>query len=317
MARLRALLSLEDSWAETAESLVASNACDPVRVFVKNEPHSQEKVQAGRLRLISSVSAIDQIVERMLFGSQNRGEIATWDSNPSMPGMGLHDEGLEAIKRLVRERSEPLAEADVQGFDWSVQGWEFELEALVRTKLAGCAPTSVFGRLVAARIACLSLSVMVMSDGTAYAQRLRGVMKSGSYLTSATNSRIRWWLALLVGAAWAITMGDDCVESFVENAPDLYLQLGHRLKAYRACDGGFEFCSTWFPDNGQPEPKNWVKMLYRLLCSVPRNDDEEMVLRCAYVHELRNSPHAAHFWRVVSEVGWGASKVIRNAAQSA
>jgi len=295
---------------------VACNACDPVRIFVKNEPHSQEKVQAGRLRLISSVSAVDQIVERMLFGNQNRSEIDSWESNPSMPGMGLHDEGLEAVRKLVKARSEPLAEADVQGFDWSVQGWEFELEAKVRTKLAGCAPTSEFGRLTAARIACLSLSVMILSDGTAYAQRIRGVMKSGSYLTSATNSRIRWWLALLVGAAWAITMGDDCVESFVEDAPNLYLQLGHRLKAYRACVGGYEFCSTWFPEQGMPQPRNWVKMLYRLLCSVPRNTDEELALRCAYVHELRHSPHKDLFWRTVHEVGWGASKVCRNATKT-
>jgi hypothetical protein len=37
-----------------------------VRVFVKREPHSLKKVSEGRYRLISSVSAQDQVVERLL-----------------------------------------------------------------------------------------------------------------------------------------------------------------------------------------------------------------------------------------------------------
>lgn len=38
---------------------------DPVRFFVKNEPHSVDKVLNRRFRLISSFSVVDSIVQRL------------------------------------------------------------------------------------------------------------------------------------------------------------------------------------------------------------------------------------------------------------
>jgi len=50
--------------------------CDPVRFFVKNEPHSAEKVERKRFRLISSVSLIDSLTQRCVGGDQNDMEIS-------------------------------------------------------------------------------------------------------------------------------------------------------------------------------------------------------------------------------------------------
>ena len=52
-----------------AEELVKAGLCDPIRVFVKNEPHSSKKLEEGRVRLIMSVSIVDQLVERVLCSS--------------------------------------------------------------------------------------------------------------------------------------------------------------------------------------------------------------------------------------------------------
>lgn len=48
-------------------NLVSGNLqCDPIKVFVKQEPHKRKKLDEGRLRLISSVSLIDTIIDRIL-----------------------------------------------------------------------------------------------------------------------------------------------------------------------------------------------------------------------------------------------------------
>jgi len=272
LERLKCLDQEEDLWESvrkgeaTAGSLIAANLVDPVRVFVKNEPHSDSKVKDGRWRLISSVSLIDQLVERMLCQNQNQAEIEGWKTCPSKPGLGLDDAGCLALLEEMRSFERP-AEADVTGFDWSVQGHELRFEAEIRAELAGASKDSCFARVMRNRYLCMALSRIVLSDGTYFDQKTPGVQKSGSYNTSSTNSRIRWWLMLLVGARKGFAMGDDGVEEFVEGAPLKYAELGHKLKMYNECLGGeIEFCSTSFSlSKGTFVPKNWAKSVYALL----------------------------------------------------
>lgn len=40
---------------------------DPLKIFIKQEPHKDKKIAEGRLRLIMSVSLIDSMVDRILF----------------------------------------------------------------------------------------------------------------------------------------------------------------------------------------------------------------------------------------------------------
>lgn len=48
----------------TPQQLMDYNLVDPVRLFVKNEPHASSKFKTGKMRLISSVSIVDQLIER-------------------------------------------------------------------------------------------------------------------------------------------------------------------------------------------------------------------------------------------------------------
>lgn len=307
--RLRLLASVPSDRLErlSAEELVRGGFCDVVRLFVKNEPHSEEKLLKRRLRLISSVSLVDQLVERVLFTRQDQKEIAMWQIIPSKPGIGLdEDDQLVSIWSSVYPHLvvDDAAESDVSGWDWSVQGWELMLEARMRIALAGTQLDTIFHRLVQNRFICLKRSVLYLSDGRMFAQRYDGLMKSGSKITSSSNSRIRVWCAHQVGASWAIAMGDDCVEGVSKDAEIKYASLGHPLKSYKVCNNSFEFCSHVFRSSTLVYPVNWGKSLFRLLC---KDYDESEFGQ--YEHFIRHHPDALdRSWWLFRRVGWGPLK---------
>nr|AAA66950.1 p96 protein [Southern bean mosaic virus] len=231
--RLFLLSEAEDLLDESPVDLVRRGLCDPVRLFVKQEPHASRKVREGRFRLISSVSLVDQLVERMLFGPQNQLEIAEWEHIPSKPGMGLslrqQAKSLFDDLRVKHSRC-PAAEADISGFDWSVQDWELWADVEMIIVLGG------FGHKLAKaarnRFSCFMNSVFQLSDGTLIEQQLPGIMKRS--LDLLTNSRIRCLMAELIGSPWCIAMGDDSVEGWVDGAKDKYMRLDTRAD-YKPC----------------------------------------------------------------------------------
>nr|WPM94922.1 RNA-dependent RNA polymerase [Rice yellow mottle virus] len=272
--RLNALASVDPrqhNW--TPRELVEKGLCDPVRLFVKNEPHPQKKLRERRFRLISSVSLVDQLVERMLFGPQNNTEISTWWQWPSKPGMGLLTH--EQI-RLVwddvfqKHQAHPAAEADISGFDWSVQDWELWSDLAIRINRGNFQGN--LRKAAISRYYCFMNSVFQLSDGTLIQQELPGLMKSGSYCTSSTNSRIRCLMAELIGSPWCIAMGDDSVEGWIEGAQSKYAELGHTCKEYYPCKTRgrelleFNFCSHLIR-KGHAELTSWPKALFRFLSS--------------------------------------------------
>lgn len=290
-----------------ADELIARNLTDEVRIFVKNELHGRQKVRQGRMRLIMSVSLIDQLVERVLNSAQNSLEIQSWQTIPSKPGLGLHDEGLLSLRAQIDSMPHPVA-SDVSGFDWSVAQWMLDLDARARGRLIGPAVS----RALENRATCLGLSRFVYSDGTSCAQMVSGVQKSGSYNTSGTNSRIRATLAAIAAfrrneEPAVMTMGDDAVEGCVDisSLPPSYDGFGVRLKQLSR---EIEFCSYVFHSDGRFEPVRWHKMLASLLASRPKDRSAEDELLCALRHELRHSPHLSRAMEVIRAVGWGCVK---------
>lgn len=280
------------------KELVSGDFVDPVRIFVKNEPTKIQKIEEGRVRLIASVSIVDEIIERLLCSAQNEAEISSWQSIPSKPGMGvsLADQAL-AIRDSIP--SDNAAEADVSGWDWSIPYWCFELEVRARIALARASPNSLFAKLLQRRIWCLTRSVFATSDGVLYEQLTPGVMKSGSYLTSSSNSRMRVALAMLVGAGWAIAMGDDSVEEFVPDAKEKYQQMGFKVKMYVKCTrSDFNFCSHHFV-NGVAKYANIGKASYKLYSHAP---SPELVMD--YLQNIRyvDQPVFEHLFNVLVRV---------------
>lgn len=300
IARLKLLASVAHSELKglDAEDLVRRNFCDPVRVFVKGEPHSTRKVTQSRWRLIFAVSVVDQLVERILCTSQNKTEIKTWNRCPSAPGLGLSDDDqlAELYSRVMEKKGVgDAAEADVTGFDWSVKEWELLWEAETRAKLGDFDPIAT--TILMNRELCVSRSVYAMPNGEMIKLKTPGVQLSGRYNTSSTNSRIRVLLAYLAGARWAIAMGDDSVEEYVPEAESRYATLGHPLKMYVRRTNRFEFCSQLFTPEGA-WPVDGTKTLYRLL--EQKQITPELVAQFAM--ELRNSPRLEEFLASVDRV---------------
>lgn len=307
--RLRALDTMEPS-GYSAAGAVLNNCADPIRLFVKNELHSREKVQQGRMRLIMSVSVVDELIERFLCTDQNYMEIGEWATIPSKPGMGLDDDSLHTIIGNLSEFSDPV-QTDVSGFDWSVKGWMLQLEAEARILLNRSEQDSRYARLMRNRVLCLSQAVLVLSNGQVFIQSKPGVQKSGSYNTSSTNSRIRWMLAQFAGAGRAMVMGDDAVEEYAAGALEKYAAYGMRMKEYKrtTLEEGVEFCATSFRRSvDQCQPVKWTKMLANLLTKKPATELDELQLLRQFEHEMRYSPHLDFACSVIVLSGWGRAQ---------
>ncbi|ULN99194.1 RNA dependent RNA polymerase RdRp P1-P2 [Pterostylis polerovirus] len=300
--RLQKMLevSFEDM---TAEELVQNGLCDPIRLFVKGEPHKLSKLVEGRYRLIMSVSIVDQLVARVLFQNQNKREIALWRAIPSKPGFGLSTDEqtmdfMDSLSAVVGASPETLCNhwqdlvlpTDCSGFDWSVAQWMLEDDMAVRNRLT-INLSELTVRLRNAWLKCIGNSVLCLSDGILLAQSLPGIQKSGSYNTSSTNSRIRVMAAYHVGADWAMAMGDDCLESPNSNL-DEYKDLGFKVEASEK----LEFCSHIFETPTRATPVNVGKMLYRLIhgynpeCGNLEVVDNYLHAVISVLNELRHDP---------------------------
>jgi hypothetical protein len=134
-----------------------------------------------------------------------------------------------------------------------------------------------------------------------YEQLDYGVMKSGSYNTSSSNSRIRVLVDRAMGSR-CIAMGDDSVGEYVEDAVKKFEAMGHRVKMYDRCSPrSFEFCSHRFKDD-DCYLENWPKSLYRLLGNPP-NDLEQLA---QFLQEVRGcpTPMLMEIFDIIVRSGW-------------
>nr|AHA43783.1 RNA-dependent RNA polymerase [Potato leafroll virus] len=301
----------------SAEELVQEGLCDPIRLFVKGEPHKQSKLDEGRYRLIMSVSLVDQLVARVLFQNQNKREISLWRSVPSKPGFGLSTDtqtaefleclqkvsGAPSVEELCANHKEYTRPTDCSGFDWSVAYWMLEDDMEVRNRLT-FNNTQLTKRLRAAWLKCIGNSVLCLSDGTLLAQTVPGVQKSGSYNTSSSNSRIRVMAAYHCGADWAMAMGDDALEAPNSDLEE-YKTLGFKVEVGRE----LEFCSHIFKNPTLAVPVNTNKMLYKLIhgynpeCGNPEVIQNYLAAVFSVLQELRHDRELVaklHQWLVPS-----------------
>jgi len=203
-------------------------------------------------------------------------------------------------KVSARSKAQPLAETDIEAWDWNVKWWMFDMEWRARCYLAGAPLDSRFAKLLRVRIWCLARSVFVTSDGHMFKQRVAGIMKSGSYLTSSSNSRMRVMLAWLIGVEWALAMGDDALEDFLESGLARYVKLGFRVKYYDKIEhGSFNFCSHKYAA-GSSYPTNVAKGLFNILSDKSFDADKFY----QYMYENRSSPHLYESVMLLRHVGY-------------
>ena len=310
---IEAVITTLHLWCSTEAGTLSEDPCDlvklgfssPMRTFVKNEPHGHEKLTTGRVRLIIMVPMHLVLAEMLIHGTQNNVEIAHWDEIPSKPGLGLaEDSHIRKIDAEVRARTAPIAEADVSGFDFSLCDEFFRLDACRRVILAGAKQGTAFYNAVFNSHHVMNRAVFALSDGVMIKQLTPGIMKSGRYVTSSTNSFIRVLLAHAVGSKWCIAMGDDSLEEVVPNAIDRYRDLGVKVKFYNVVEKEFEFCSHTFA-NGTAYPSKPGKMFYNLL-NQRGTSDVLIGLFQQWFFEMRHHPDVDQWVNAIERSGWGA-----------
>lgn len=293
--------------------------CDAVKLMVKQEPHSSKKLEEGRVRLICCVSVIDNIITDLLCSTQNKAEIEVWKDIPHKPGMGLHDEGLEALYENVLSGERPnntsspskkLAEADISGWDWSMQEYEFTAEIESRLDLNSGRGT-VWERLIRNHYHCMARKLFVSNDGDLIEQQEPGLMPSGWKNTSRTNSFVRALNHITVQIAtnakdwWCIVMGDDGVERFNPQAQEYYRFLSKECKMYNEVNSSkFEFCSTTWSGSPMGSPNNVDKMLMNFLNSKPQSYSDAMGLLGQFQQEMRHNDEWPSILQLLKDCGW-------------
>ncbi len=300
--RIESRLYYYDEISEMSrEQRIELSLCDPVRVFVKDEPHKVSKLLEGRVRLIMSVSLADKMIEMLLSRHLHKLEIQNWRTIPSKPGIGFtHSMNREVYEDIVSHPD--MAFADISGWDWSCKPWL--MVECAEGKIDLCDnPSDVWVKLVRLEPVIESQSVYQFSDGLLVYPNFKGIVNSGKYKTSRDNSWMRVFLATLVGSSYVIAAGDDTVEAFVEDAKAKYLRYGWVLKDYQLVVNGFEFCSRWYQNTGS-FPLNVDKMLMNLFHTKPQTWEEYDMQMLQFVDQLESHPEFQELMKFVNEVGY-------------
>lgn len=309
--------SIEDLKNMSRKERLDSNLVDPVRVFVKNEPHTKEKINTGRVRLIMSVSLTDKIIEMLLSRHLTKLEIQNWKNIPSKPGIGFSEEDAACVYADVMNGG-PMSYTDVKSWDWNVKQWQVLDEANFCILLANN-PSDCWKHLLIAKAYLETESIYQFSDGTLVQPNYAGIVNSGKFRTSKSNSFMRVRIADLIGAKKTIAAGDDSVESTVPDAIAKYLELGIVVKEYLPVKDSFEFCSHYYGPKGS-YALNKEKMVMNLLHQTPKDISEYLVAFMGFEAELCTRPDYQDILELIRLVGFyeleGAQYyIVRNAEE--
>lgn len=235
---------------------------DPIRLFIKPEPHKVKKLEGGRYRLISSVSVVDQLIDKMLFDAFIEACVEQYHYIPSKVGWSPYKGGWKTVP-ISGQMS-----CDKSGWDWSVKPWFFELGFQVICRLGEFSPQ--WRRLATWRWQKLfGKADFVTSGGIFLQQKEPGVMKSGSVLTIVLNSLLQVVLHARVcleidepiSNLWA--MGDDTTQRKVRDVHKYVQQMKLYCKVKEVVPRT-EFAGHLF-HGARVEPLYWGKHCFQLL----------------------------------------------------
>lgn len=242
---------------------------DNIKVFVKQEAHKCKKLEEGRYRLISAVSLIDNIIDRILFGWLGRAVLKNVLMTPCLVGWSPIRGGWRFMER--RFRGKKTLCLDKSAWDWTVPGWLVDAWREVVVGLAHNHP--YWWRLMVKKRFYLLFEspTFQFSDGTVVRQAVKGIMKSGCYLTIILNSLGQSILHYLVARRLSMdpfdnqpfVVGDDTVQEDFDS--DEYVrhfeEMGISVK--QAKNSYVEFAGFAFA-NGTCYPAYWQKHLFNM-----------------------------------------------------
>lgn len=264
---------------------------DPIKVFIKQEPHKVAKLRENRFRIISAVSLVDTMIDRILFGWVMDGVLSNTLKTPTAIGWVPLNGGHKIFRKRFGKRTMCC---DKSAWDWTVQYWLVDAWEQVLQRL--CFAPEWWRR--AARFRFVSLfreAVFRFSDGSTIRQEGTGIMKSGCYLTLFLNSLGQSMLHYVVQHYRGLdpleneptSMGDDTVQNSFESEEyeSIMSMLGPVLKVEHFKEGTVEFAGFYI-DELKSWPVYWKKHVWQLAHLNPAVADETLdCYQLLYAHE--------------------------------
>lgn len=207
-------------WMEMHES-------DPIYAFVKPEPHKKEKLANGKLRLISGVSLVDSLIDRLLFMQWTKVAQSLVTHTPIVIGWAPTD----AVKfhHMMGGQHEQYLDVDKTSWDWSLRPWILDMVKHVLCGLVD-APSWWTERVDKRFDYLFTAPLWKFQDATVIKQKEPGIMKSGCYMTIWINSIGQLLLHQLamhrsgVEMHLPLVLGDDTTQPYYGEDKDNYLQ---------------------------------------------------------------------------------------------
>lgn len=280
---------------------VVTGYTDFIIPFEKYEGHPSRKAQQGRWRIVSSLSLVDQLVERVFYTDFVEPVKEDYPSSGVCIGISFTDEGTDEFARSIPVDN--LYSTDVSGFDRSQDA--SYIRACVDRRLATL-PSGMekLRKAIRRHNECMMHPVFaVPTRGAAelYISTRPKCMLSGRYVTTFFNSDIRMDLAFLAQASYAKACGDDCLEVHADdNIVERYSELGYKLRQPQLMKAEqIEFCShSYSRGPNHASLSSWPKALHKL---VTRPVTPELVE--AFLHEIRHNSNLPHIASVLLEDG--------------
>lgn len=213
-------------------------AVDDLKMFVKPEPHKLSKIAEERYRLISGVSLVDSMIDRILFQPLFDKILSTAGQTSTMIGWSPLGNGSSVLLNILGHADKYLA-LDRKCWDWTFKHWLLEELRKFLLSMIPCAP-QYFVDLTVMRFKLLfNESTFRFPDGLVIKQKSPGVMKSGCFLTILLNSLGQVFLHELAELVLDMplpplaAMGDDTTTKFFDRYQEYveYLEsLGFKIK---------------------------------------------------------------------------------------
>lgn len=302
IARLELLFSNasfpEDPWTRVLEGWF-----DPVMPFEKFEGHPSRKARERRFRIVTCLSLVDQLVERVLYSDFVNVVKEDFPNSGVVIGIGFTDTQSRMFAEVAAR--DGLYSTDISGMDRSLDA--SYPRACIERRCDDLGPGfSAYKRAMRRENECTLDPVFAVLDYSCarlyVGERPKGML-SGRFVTTYFNSDMRCDMAFLAGAQSVKACGDDCLEFHDDgaNLVDTYSSLGFKLRdPLRLDDKQIEFCSHSYDANRGwvCSLSSWPKALHRL-CT--RKVGQVHI--DAFLHEVRHNENFAELSDLIHTPG--------------
>nr|QXV86534.1 RNA-dependent RNA polymerase [Luteoviridae sp.] len=257
---------------------------DPLKVFIKREPHKLSKLTEGRYRLISAVSLVDALVDRILLGELCRNILKPTNimRTPCAIGWAPNKGGWRYIS-LTYENGLSI---DRKAWDWTVAEWLVRIWERFLIEMHPNAPRWWLLGLSTRFTALFYSAQFSFPDGMIVQQAAPGIMKSGCLMTLILNSVGQTALHFLASIRSGLdpnlniplSMGDDTLQHPFAEMEEYASRLAELavVKEAEHTEGYSEFIGFLFDKKGF-FPAYWKKHLFNLRHLDPRVSHDVLV----------------------------------------